>query len=563
MKKAIIPFMILPFFLFGCGKDKNVYASSKNTIYEFTLNGDEATITGLNKNYKNQTDIIIPYSIDKHLVKRIESYSFEDVYRIKNVDMSKSKVEEIGDNAFKNCSNLVDIKYCTTIKSIGENAFEDCDKLVKMDLSLTSIDTVSTELFSKCDLLEKVTFPKTVKKIESKIFNGCQKITELDFSELEIEEIGDYAFYALDNLKDVTLSSTTKKIGNYAFADDKKIQFLDFKNTVIESIGDGAFSNCLLLANINVPTTLKTLGNKSFYYCHRLSKMDLSKTQVEVIPDSCFELCKYYTEDEKTKKKDAFKIYLPSTLTNISARAFYNSSIMSIVIPKSVTVIEDDALRLCKKLEEIRVDESNTNYIVHDEALYTIDKKRLIAYPVASSQDKIEISDKTTSINAYAFAGAVNLVEVDLTKATISEIEGYTFMDCTSLTTVKHYNNPELGIKKIGVKAFFGCKALVNFDGQHSITEIGESAFYDCTNLENLLLIESTNLTKIDAEAFYNCNKLKTITLPGSLEVVGRSAFFNCTDVESFSFGANKTAFLDLIDRCPDSCLDQYIGFIN
>ena len=106
MKKAIIPFMILPFFLFGCGKNKDIYASSKNTIYSFELDGNDAIITGLNKNYKNQTDIIIPYSIDKHVVKRIENHSFEDVYRIRNIDMTKSKLTEIGEYAFKKCSNL-------------------------------------------------------------------------------------------------------------------------------------------------------------------------------------------------------------------------------------------------------------------------------------------------------------------------------------------------------------------------------------------------------------------------------------------------------------------------
>ena len=547
MRKRIIPFLILPLFLFGCGKDKNVYATSKNTIYEFTVSGDNATITGLNKNYKNQTDIIIPYSIDKHVVKRIEGHSFDGVYRLKNVDMSKSNVEEIGVNAFTKCTNLESVKYCKTINKIEENAFEECTNLQTMDLSVSSITELSDELFSKCSSLTDVILPNTVKVIGSNVFSGCEAITKIDFSQYQVEELKDYAFYNLPNLKDVTLSNTTKKIGAYAFSKNEKIQFLDFSNTAIEEIGEEAFSHCKLLANANMPSTLKSLGKKSFYYCSKLGKINLSKTQLEAIPDSCFELCRLFDI-----------IQLPSTLKSINTRAFYNSALREISIPKSVNSIADDAFILCNKLATINVDDANTNYLVYKEALYTAGKEKLIVYPAASTQTSFEISQDTKTINAYAFAGAVNLVSVDLANIKLSEIAAFTFMNCTSLKTVTISSDTATGIKKIGTKAFSGCKALTSFNGQYSILEIGESAFYDCVNLKEVYLGESTSLTKIDAEAFYNCNKITTLTLPGSLVTVGRSAFYNCASVTSFTFGANQTVFDTLVANNPDSGLDQF-----
>ena len=102
MKKMLVPLLALPLFLVGCGKNKDIYASSKNTIYTFELTGTDVTITGLNDNYKNQSSIIIPYSIDKHVVKKISDNAFYDQYRLKNIDMSKTKVTEIGENAFNN-----------------------------------------------------------------------------------------------------------------------------------------------------------------------------------------------------------------------------------------------------------------------------------------------------------------------------------------------------------------------------------------------------------------------------------------------------------------------------
>ena len=548
MNKRLIPLMILPLFLFGCGKNKDVYASSKNTIYEFKLDGDNAIITGLNSNYRNQADIIIPYSIDKHVVKRIENYSFEEVYRLKNIDMSKSNVEEIGSSVFKKCDKLSNIKFPKTIKYIGENAFEECDGLSSLDLSNCVLEEISNNMFLNCSSLSNVTFPKTVKRIGSNIYSGCDTITEIDLTDLEIEELGDYAFYNLKNLKDVKLSQTTKKIGAYAFSDDKKIQFLNFTNTQIETIGEGAFSKCSLLANINLPTTLKELGDKTFYYCSKLEKIDLSKTSVEVISESCFELCRVFD-----------RITLPVGLKTLSTRSFYNSSLRLINITKNVDSIADDAFRLCNKLEEITVDNNNTSFVIQSSALYTIDKEKLIAYPVASAETSFTISADAKTINAYAFANAVNLVSVDLRSINISEIQGYTFMNCTALKEVKLIDSTTQGVKKIGVRAFFNCKSLTEFDGKYALEEIGDSAFYDCTSLISVLLGNSSQLTKISTEAFYNCNKMKTLSLTGSLQVVGRSAFYNCNDVENFSFvGGTKNQFNILISNNPDSCLDQF-----
>ena len=559
MNKRIIPLMILPLFLFGCGKNKNVYASSKNTIYEFKLDGDSVIITGLNNNYKNQTDIIIPYSIDKHIVKRIDNYSFEDVYHIKSVDMSKSKLEEIGADAFKKCSDLSDVKFSNSITTIEEKAFEKCTKLQKLDMSICNVETISDEMFLNCSSLTEVKFPKATKTIGSNVFSGCESITELDYTDLNIEEIKNKAFYNLANLKDVKLSKTTKNIGDYAFSENKKIQFLNFKDTQIETIGEGAFSKCTILANINLPSTVKTIGSKAFYYCSKLGKLDLSKTSVEVIPESCFELCRSF---------DVNSISL-SNVVSIESRAFYNSSLTKIIIPASTTTIADDAFRLCNKLEEIVVNADNNSFVIHNRALYTIDKTKLIAYPVANAEKEFTISSETAIINPYAFADAVNLETVSLESVNLTEIGGYTFMNCSNLKNLYLDSNATSGIKKIGAKAFFGCKSLTKFGKTrnsgdiYSITEIGESAFYDCINLEEVYLKESSMLTKIDDEAFYNCNKLITLTLPGSLKNVGRAAFNNASSVTTFSWGSTSNAFRDLVDKNSNSGLDQLLHFFN
>ena len=571
MNKRIIPLMILPLFLFGCGKDKNVYASSKNTIFKYELEGNDVVINGLNRNYKNQTDLIIPYSIDKHVVKRIEVSAFEEIYRIKKVDFSKSKVNEIGSKAFKKCTNLTEIKFNDTLTAIGNNAFEECTGLVTMDLSNTSVETISDEMFKKCESLTTVTFPKTVKTLGSNIFTECDGITSLDYSDLEIEKLSDYALYNLDNLKDVKLPKTTKEIGNYALASNRKITAYNFGNSVIEKVGEGAFSECDSLVNVTLPQTLKSLGKKAFYKCSILGKpsdtgvariLDLSKTQLEEIPDACFQLC-----------SSLARVRLPEVKT-ISSKAFYNSGISSIDIPKSVTTIADDAFRACKNLEEINVDSNNTKYTVLSHALYTYDKTKLIVYSAACNETEFVINENTEIINAYAFQDAVNLTHIDIRSIRIEEIPTCAFMNCTNLKTVDMtVKNVTNGIKKIGARAFQGCRSLVGFgqkdsdtkelDFGYSIKEIGESAFKECVSVTTIALIEDSILTKIGEEAFMGCSKVNKLTLPtSSVLTIGARAFSGCDEIKTLKYDGNDQSFLDILDRSPECGLEKYKNLV-
>jgi BspA type Leucine rich repeat region (6 copies) len=65
----------------------------------------------------------------------------------------------------------------------------------------------------------------------------------------------------------------------------------------------------------------------------------------------------------------------------------------------------------------------------------------------------------------------------------------------------------------------------------HNITEIGEKAFYNCRNLETVIIPET--VTKICPEAFA-WSRLKSITLlDGRLTEIGENAFHHCGNLET------------------------------
>lgn len=68
-----------------------------------------------------------------------------------------------------------------------------------------------------------------------------------------------------------------------------------------------------------------------------------------------------------------------------------------------------------------------------------------------------------------------------------------------------------------------------------TVEKIGNSAFYGCSNLENVTFSE--NLKIIGEEAFYNC-KLKTLILPDSIEEIHRYSFYQ-NEIEELYVGKN------------------------
>lgn len=117
------------------------------------------------------------------------------------------------------------------------------------------------------------------------------------------------------------------------------------------------------------------------------------------------------------------------------------------------------------------------------------------------------------------------------------------------------------GIKKIGARAFAGCKLLnVDFTGATALTEIGNGAFEGCTMIDEVVFSADSKLTKIGEEAFMNsgvtfvnlggtavseimlsafegCKMLSELVLPAAtLKIIGDNAFAGCEELASVTF---------------------------
>ena len=79
--------------------------------------------------------------------------------------------------------------------------------------------------------------------------------------------------------------------------------------------------------------------------------------------------------------------------------------------------------------------------------------------------------------------------------------------------------------------------STVTYDGTtYSVTSIGESAFYVCSDLTSVTI--PNNVTSIGQSAFSYCSGLTSITIPNSVTSIGEYAFSGCSSLTTLNFNA-------------------------
>lgn len=492
------------------------------------------------------------------------------------------KVDEIADEAFKDCQDLITVTiYGSSYYKCGKRAFFNCKKLKKVTISCGRT-TLGESAFEGCSELETVEGMSNI-VLGRSCFRNCSKL-ELPYKDYwPFYQVSESSIYrnnitvparALENCKRITglklpLSyyNTITEIGEYAFA-GTGIEKLELPES-ITYIGEGAFARCENLSRFEIPEKIKVNLNYSkgvFEGCSSLQYISIPSTWT-VIPAKMFKGCTSlnynpYHDNVVTKISDnAFDgctsltdFTLKESISQLGDSIFARcSGLTSITIPESVSKITKGMFKECTSLKEVVMKNNITE--IDDEA-----------FKGCTSLEFRRLNHSITKIGKDAFSGCLSLTSIQLPN--FLENLGYgAFSYCDNLEAVSIgrvndkftsadgvlYNKDKTsvwiwpgakkevviqeGVTNIEDKSFQGNKQIVKVTLPESIKSIGAYAFADCPALEQVDFPSSLN--RIGEYAFYNCSSLKEVSLPVNIWSIDRFAFSGCGRITSVNIPAS------------------------
>ena len=499
-------------------------------------------------------------------------------------EIDGKKVTEIGDSAFKGCTELTSITIPDGVIGIGNNAFSGCTSLETVTIP-ASVTYVGNSAFYGCTSLKSVTVPESVTYIGGYAFAECYSLKYADIP-ANVSGIGSSPFYNCRSLENINTDEANKWYTTVdgVLYDKDKTELINYpagkKDSSyvipegIRTIREKAFYGCLNLCELTIPDSVTEIESGAFECSSLISDeygtikyvddwvVGSGHTANVVLKDgtrgiafeafSCDEIIEKVTMPDTVKYINAYafenctnlsEVLLSSSLENIERSAFLNcSNLADIVIPDSVISITSDAFY-------------NTALLNKQNTPVKYAGKWVIT---AEDCDKIVIKDGTKCIASYAFSSCTSLTDITIPDS-VTMIGDYAFATCNSLTEIKIPNNVKSiggcvfwfcgslknvtipdSVTMIGDKAFFGCTSLTDITIPGSVTMIGNAAFVGCKSLTDITI--SDGVTMIGNKAFSGCTSLTDITIPGSVTMIGNAAFSSCTSLTDITISDGVTS---------------------
>ncbi|CAJ1955673.1 unnamed protein product [Cylindrotheca closterium] len=318
--------------------------------------------------------------------------------------------------------------------------------------------------------------------------------------------------------------------GNEDEALPQDVQHLIVEASVQVIPAEFSFFRFRRLTRVDLSDGIQTIGSLAFGWCNLLTRIVIPAS-VTVIEEGAFESCISLESVILVDGDDD-----PSCLVTIGERAFNCcEALEEITIPSSVKRIQDYAFRRCISLVQVSF----------REGLKVIGCG---SFQECTSLERVNLPETVETLRSEAFRECSALWEVNLSEK-LNEIRSRTFYGCSALSVVNMATNKRLvtgtgifeqgdhqtppsiytGVKVIGEYAFCGCEGLTSIALPPSVTNVERGAFQDCSNLVSVELAQhsSTNVMSIEYFAFYCCVSLVNISMPvTTAEVAG---FGSCT----------------------------------
>ena len=430
------------------------WLTSENTAYVWRYKGTETTVT-------------IPEKIEDFPVVGIAASAFYNKYELTNIDIPES-VTDIGNYAFYYCVGLEKIRIPENVDTIGLGAF-----------------------------LETATWTTA-----GPIGGGY------DYEFGWTNKIPDNAFYELIDLTSVVLPNTISNIGNYAFYNCESLKDITLPDG-ISNIGNYAFYECWEM-NTNIPSNVRIIGEKAFYYCWELKEIRIPASTVKIGKEA-FAFCRgvknvYFDATAMRDFEEDDRVFV-----EVGSKYVLSEGGFTLIIGNNVTRIPAYMCseNNCNRLLEVVFEEGSICY-------------QIGAHAFENSGRSCELPSSVRIIGDYAFYDCGTITNI-----MAENIGEYAFSYCGEIIDVN--------AASVGAYAFYCCKKITNV----TVGDVGDYAFYDCGGLTNVTVED------VGDYAFEKCDKLVSVTITEGATSIGEKAFRECYDIEELHIPISIRRFGD------------------
>ncbi len=448
----------------------------------------------------------------------------------------------IATNAFYNCQSLTCIIISDTVTSIGSGAFKNVTALERITLPFIGLtkDSVGTKNFSKIfansDPLQPI--PTTLTHVT--ILGG--------------ERINAYDFYFCNSIEYLSLPATMKTFDFQAFGECtglKIVNISDLDAWCRIEMADGNSNPLRASANAQLYLNGSPIGGS------------VELGDVEKIPYKTFSSC------------GLVSIVLPSTLTTIEEWAFsgcvslveiYNKSDLTLTIGST----ENGAVAYYAK-NIYGVNEGSSKLSQTDDGFVFYDDEGtyyLVDYVGESLEAVLPASCGGSEyiLRNYAFYDRGDVISVDISSG-VSEMQNNALTGCDGIKTLYL---PYVGMEKLSLESVntdfnlgyifgsvrYNSTATAGAKVPESLktvvikggTTIASAAFRNCIYIENVIIADTT--LDLGVNVFENCTSLKSLHIPAAVRELSPDICVGCTSLESITVDPANSEF-----RSEGNCL--------
>lgn len=230
----------------------------------------------------------------------------------------------------------------------------------------------------------------------------------------------------------------------------------DSKQYTVVDIANNAFSGCNALTNIGLPDSIVKIGEYSFEDCISLETINIPNN-ISEIGGAAFWGCKNLTNDiiipSSIKKIEGYTFWGCEKLENINFEngveyigvyAFGQNAIQKIILPETITYIDDIAFGYCDNLKELIV--PNSTAVFYDVITPDLKENLTIYGFTNSTAQEYANTNNHKFVELYSITNKLTNISSDGKLYIIPKLDDYEVI----LTPNKGYRLPESISIKIG-----------------------------------------------------------------------------------------------------------------